>query len=118
MYKVVHIGDHEVPMLAMASVDNYYVHIFGEDPVEVLEKAGDTNVYSHAVEMFKRMGFVMAKYAELKDRKALFRLTFDNYLDWLDQFDRKDLSDAIGEIREVYEGQKGTTVEPKKKDED
>lgn len=118
MFRTIKVGDKDVPMLAMASVDNYYTHIFGEDPVAILEKANDTNTFAPAVEMFKKMGFVMAKFAELKDRKALFRLTLDNYFDWLDEFDRKDLNEAVSAIREVYEGQRETTVEPKKKDED
>ena len=115
MYQVVHIGEKEIPMLSMASIDNYYMQIFGQDPVRILEK---NETVSEVVELFKRMGFVMAKFAELKDRKQMFKLNMDSYLDWLDQFERGDVFDAVGAIRAVYEGQRVTEANPKKKEEE
>lgn len=115
MYSVVRIGEKDVPMLAMASVDNYYMHIFGEDPVRIQEKADAT---APVVELLKKMAFVMAKFAELKDRKAMFKLSEADYFDWLDQFERNDIYEAIGDIRAVYEGNRVSESEPKKKDED
>ena len=111
MYGVVKIGDKEVPMLAMASVDVYYKRIFGEDPLKMQIKEGFDG--ADAVELFQRMGFVMAKFAEPKVRKEMLKLTEDNYLDWLDGFERSALIDAVGDIRKVYDGEKVTTAEPK-----
>ena len=96
MYGVVKIGDKEVPMLAMASVDVYYKRIFGEDPLKMQIKEGFDS--ADAVELFQRRGFVMAKFAKLKVRKEMLKLTEDNYLDWLDGFERSALIDAVGDI--------------------
>ena len=35
MYREVTIGDKNVPMLSMASVDLYYKNVFGEDPIKL-----------------------------------------------------------------------------------
>lgn len=114
MYAEVNIGTKKVPMLALASIDNYYMQIFGEDPVRIQETA-DGNV-ALILETMKRMGFVMAKYAELQDRKAMFKLNMDNYFEWLDNFERTDIYEAIGDIRAVYEGQKMTSAVEKKEE--
>ena len=40
MFKVVKIGDKEVPMMAMASTDIYYKRVFGEDPLKIVTEQG------------------------------------------------------------------------------
>ena len=102
MYQVVKIGDRDVPMLAMASVDVYYKNIFGEDPV----KAQLSQDEGALVDCMMKMGFVMAKFAETKDRKEMNKLNEDSYLDWLDGFYRSDYIEALTGIRAVYENQK------------
>lgn len=109
MYEVVRIGDMDVPMLAMASVDVYYKNIFHEDPVKA-QLAGDENL----VDCMMKMGFVMAKFAETKDRKEMNKLNEDNYLDWLDSFYRSDYIEALPAIRAAYENQKVPTSTEKK----
>ena len=111
MYGVVKIGDKEVPMLAMASVDVYYKRIFGEDPLK--KQIKDDFDSADAVDLIQRMGFVMAKFAAVKNRKEMLQLTEDNYLEWMDGFDRADLIAAVGDIRKIYDGEKVTTSEPK-----
>lgn len=110
MFRIVKIGDRDVPMLAMASVDVYYKRIFNEDPIKA-QMRGDEAV----VEFAYRMGFVMAMFAEKRDRKEMLKLNEDNYLDWLDGFYRADLMEALGEIVNVYESQKAPSSTEKKR---
>lgn len=115
MYNTVKIGERMVPMMAMASCDVYYRNIFHEDAIKLQTKKdldeGDL------VNFIMKMGFVMAKFAELKDRKEMNKLNEDNYLDWLDQFDRAEYLSALGDVRLTYEGQAVTVSDSKKKDE-
>lgn len=115
MYNTVKIGECLVPMMAMASCDVYYRNIFHEDAIKLQTKKdldeGDL------VNFIMKMGFVMAKFAELKDRKEMNKLNEDNYLDWLDQFDRAEYLSALGDVRLTYEGQAVTVSDSKKKDE-
>lgn len=104
MYRVVTIGDKEVPMLALASVDVYYKRLFREDPLSTMTRKeaedGDKTRIAFG------MGFIMAKYAEAQDRKKMMSLTNDEYLDWLDQFDYGDFLEAVPDILSLYYGQK------------
>ena len=112
MYQTVKIGEKEIPMLAMASVDVYYKHCFGEDPLAIQTKE-DAGVVD-AIDLVQKMGFIMAKFAETKDRKEMLKLNEEAYLDWLDQFERNDLINALPDIRAVYDGEKVTSSEEKK----
>ena len=115
MYNIVKIGEKDVPMLSMASVDIYYRNIFHEDPVKLQTNDPDQG---DIVNFFLRMAFVMAKFAELKNRAEMNKLNEDAFLDWLDQFDRAAYYDALGDIRLTYEGQAVTESVSKKKDEE
>ena len=111
MYNVVKIGDKDVPMLSMASVDIYYKHIFHEDAIKVQTKETDEG---DIINFVSRMAFVMAKFAELKDRKEMLKLNEDAYLEWLDQFERTDFLNALVDARRTYEGQSITMSDAKK----
>lgn len=111
MFNIVKIGTTEVPMLAMASVDIFYRNVFHRDPLTEqtsISEPGD------AISFYERMGFIMAQYAEKKDRKAMKELTEDDFLDWLDHFDRLDLMNALGDIQKTYDGQNVTHADAKK----
>ena len=112
MYNIVKIGDASVPMLAMASVDLYYKQIFHEDPIK-MQTGKDFNE-GDLVNFLCRMGFVMAKFAEVKDRKEMAKLNEDMFLDWLDQYDRAAYLNALADIRATYEGQSVGTSDAKK----
>lgn len=116
MYNIVRIGEKDIPMLAMASVDVYYRNIFHEDPIK-LQTAKDLDE-GDLIIFVQKMGFVMAKFAEVKDRKEMAKLNEDSFLEWLDQFDRADYLNALGDIRMTYEGQTVTASDAKKKDEE
>lgn len=112
MYNIVKIGDKAVPMLSMASVDIYYRNIFHEDPIKVQTKDDEGDLINFVM----RMGFVLAKFAELRERKEMNKLNEDSYAEWLDQFDRADYFTALPDIRATYEGQSVTESEAKKKE--
>lgn len=114
MIRVVKIGDKEVQMEAMGSCDRAFWNIFHEDPIKL--QAGKNPEVSDLIDFVMKLGFIMAKFAELKSSKAMRQLNEDDYLDWLDQFERADYLEALGDIRLVYEGQKTTSVDSKKKE--
>ena len=115
MFNTVKIGAEDVPMLSMASVDLYYRQIFHEDPIAL--QAGDKPMSEgEAISFYCRMGFVMAKFADLKKRGEMLKLNEDAFFDWMDSFERPDLLSSLGDIRDTYEGQALTASNAKKKD--
>lgn len=113
MYNIVRIGDRDVPMLSMASVDIYYRNIFHEDAIKLQTKEQDEG---DIINFVCRMAFVMAKFAELKDRKEMNKLNEDMFIEWLDGFERTDFLNALVDVRLTYEGQSITQSDAKKKD--
>lgn len=107
MYRVIKIGDREVPMLGVASVDIYYKQIFREDLLRIVSADSDHD-NTDRIDAIQRMGFVMAMRAELKDREKMMALNELDYLDWLDGFSRGDLIAASAEILALYMGEKAT----------
>lgn len=116
MYNEVKIGTKIVPMLSMASVDVYYRNIFHEDPIKLQATANPDA--GDMINFVQRMGFVMAKFAALKDRKQMLSLTENDYLEWLDGFERMELMEALGDVQNTYNGQMVTTSEAKKNTEE
>lgn len=111
MYKVIKIGEKDVPMLSVASSDVYYNRLFHENPLSVMgDKKADNG---QKTKLAFGMGFIMAKFAETKDRKVMLQLSFDDYLDWLEQFSYGDYIEAVPEILMLYYGQKAPTVTEK-----
>lgn len=111
MYRVLVIGDKSVPMEAVGSVDFIYQSIFGIDPIKEQLSGDEATLFSFCA----RMGFVMAKTAEIKSQKERKQLTEDDFLDWLDQFERSDYINALPEIRLIYESQKEPSSKEKKR---
>lgn len=99
-------------MLSLASVDIFYLHIFHEDPIK--KQARDDLDEGDMIELMSKMGFVMAKYAELKDRKKMRELNEDDYIEWLEQFDRGEFIAALEDISATYSGQNLTHTSEKK----
>lgn len=112
MFNEVRIGEKVVPMLSMASTDLYYRNIFHEDAIKLQTSSQDEG---DIINFVMRMGFVMAKFAELKDRKEMNKLNEDSFVGWLDQFERTDYLNALVDIRLTYEGQSVTHSDTKKK---
>ena len=122
MYNVIKVGDKEVPMMSMASVDLYFKTIFHEDPMKIQSKPDfDTG---DLLDFISKMGFVMAKFAELKSRKEMLKLNEDAYAEWLrggwkmigPTVERLDYMNALVDVRATYEGQSVPMSDAKKKD--
>ena len=112
MYNIIKVGEKDVPMLSMASVDIYYRNIFHEDAIKLQTKTQDDG---DIINFIMRMGFVMAKFAELKDRKEMNKLNEDSFIAWLDGFERTDLINALVDVRMTYEGQSVSHSDSKKR---
>ena len=115
MYNIVRIGDKNVPMMSKASVDHYYKVIFNEDPIKL--QTSDPDVGAMFVFM-QKMGFVMAKFAEVKESKEMHKLNEDSFYEWLDGFERTDITNALEDIQATYEGQSITHSTAKKNKEE
>lgn len=109
LYSKISIGDKEILFCACASVNVCYFNIFHEDFIKTVTKDEDI-----ATSAFMRMAFVMAKYAELNDRKAVNRLTEDDYCAWLDEFSTGDFVNALPDIQGLYMGATTGEVPAKK----
>lgn len=115
MFNIVKIGEKNVPMLSMASVDVYYRSVFHRDALKTQLKAADE---ADSLNFVMEMGFIMAKFAECKDRKEMLKLNEDAYFEWLDQFERADLINALPDMQKTYEGQLLTDADAKKNTEE
>ena len=113
MYKVIKIGDKDIPMMAMASTDSYFKNTFGEDLMKKMTTP-DLEV-SEMIDVVMKIGFIMAKFAELKQRKEMLKLNEEAFFEWLDQFEREDLFNdkTLVDIQDVYQGNKKTSSEIK-----
>lgn len=111
MFNKIMIGDREIPMKSVASVDLSYRQIFHVDPTE-LQYSPDFNE-SAMISFCQRMGFVMAMAAQ-KSREEMAQLNEDAFFEWMDEFDRADLMSALPDIKRTYEGQSVTTSTAKK----
>lgn len=113
MYRVVKIGDRDVPMLAMASANIYYKRVFGEDPIKV--QADDDSTTGDNVTFAMQMAYIMATMAEAQGNRAqLNAMSIDGYIAFLDQFENGDYIKAVPDFMAVYNGQKNVTSTEKK----
>ena len=111
MFNKITVGDREIPMKSVASVDLYYRQIFHEDPTK-LQYSPDFDEAA-LINFCQRVGFVMAMAAQ-KSREEMSQLNEDAFFEWMDEFDRAELMSALPDIRRTYEGQTVTTSEAKK----
>ena len=113
MYKKMKVGAEELTFCACASVNVCYFNVFHEDFIKMI--SSDEGLASSCM---MKMAFIMAEFGRLNDRKAVNRLTEDNYCDWLDQFTTGELVAALPEIQTFYMASTGTTVSSKKNKEE
>ena len=113
MYKQMKVGAEELTFCACASVNVCYFNVFHEDFIKMI--SSDEGI---AATCMMKMAFIMAEFGRLNDRKAVNRLTEDNYCDWLDQFTTGELVAALPEIQTFYMASTGTTVGSKKNKEE
>lgn len=113
MYKKMKVGAEELTFCACASVNVCYFNVFHEDFIKMI--SSDEGI---AATCMMKMAFIMAEFGRLNARKAVNRLTEDNYCDWLDQFTTGELVAALPEIQSFYMASTGTTVGGKKNKEE
>lgn len=109
MYGTVEIGGRGIEMVANAASPYRYKQIFRED---FLKRAIETNGNeTESVDLFVKMGFIMAKQAEKAD---FAKLNEDSFFEWLEDFGPSDVQMAAGEIANIYAGNAETKTLPKK----
>jgi hypothetical protein len=109
MYGKVLIGEKEIGMAANAASPIIYRNIFHEDFLrKVQEKDPD-------VDLFQKMGYVMAMQAKTSKMSELTKLNFDSYVEWLSQFEPMDIITATGQMSDIYFGNTIKNSDPKKK---
>lgn len=113
LYKKIQVGEKEINFCASASVNVCYLNVFHQDFIKMIST--DEGMAASAV---MQMAFIMAKFAELNDRKKVNRLTEDDYCDWLDQFTTGDLVEALPEVQTFYMASTGQMVGAKKNSEE
>lgn len=109
MYQVIKIGEKDVEMVANAATVYRYKQIFHEDYF-VRINAKDNDGFSN-LEIFTRMGFVMAMQAE---KKNMAKLNEENFFEWLEQFNPMDVNLAVDAIARLLNGSSEGTADPKK----
>lgn len=110
MYGTVTIGGKDVEMVANAASPYRFKQIFRED---FLKRAIDTNGNeTESVDLFVRMGFIMAMQAEKAD---FAKLNEDSFFAWLEDFEPSDVQMAAGEIANIYAGNAETNSSPKRR---
>lgn len=108
LYHKIKIGDEDVVLCCAASITVCYNSIFGEDFMAMMTHE------ELVTGAFTKMAFVMAKFGELGNRKAVSKLTKDDYGDWLDRFSFGDLTNALPEIQEIFMASTRESVPAKK----
>lgn len=109
MYKKMMVGDVELMFCACASINVCFSNIFHDDFIRMI--SSDEGLATSAM---LKMAFVMAKFGETNDRKAVNRLTEDDYCNWLDQFTTGELIEALPTIQAFYMGANESSVNAKK----
>ena len=106
MFGKVNIGEQEVEMLATASTAYRYQMIFHED---FLKRATEKTEFTDNIDMYQKVGFVMAMQAEKKD---MTKINVDMFYAWLDEFSPTDMFDAVESIAELYNKTEAGSVSP------
>ncbi len=107
MYRVIKVGDKEVPMKANAATPIRYRQVFGKNLLPYfMGKATDEDV----AEMLGELSYIMAKSAEGAD---MMKLSLDGYVEWLEGFAPLDFVDekTVTAIIGLYQGNEDSHVE-------
>ena len=108
LYERIEIGGKEHTFCICASVNVCYQNVFHEDFIKIVSNGEEST------SAFMKMAFIMAKFAELNDRKLVNQLTLDDYCDWLDQFTPGEIILALPKVEEAYMRESAGTVKTKK----
>lgn len=116
MHRDILIGDTSVPMTANAATDYRLKQVFKVDPIRELQKQQTADDNTEGIRLAMMLAYVMSRQA--MGKKALAKMSEDDYLEWLEDFMTVDLVDAAGAVLELYQGQKVPDVQEKKLDEE
>ena len=110
MYKVVKIGEEDMPLLSNGATPLRYRKIFHKDLLAELQKADENNL-----DFISEVGYIMAMQAGAKEgRINMDEITASTYETWLETFEPLDMLRASKEILKVYTANLKTTSMPKK----
>ncbi len=114
MFKVVKIGDKDVPMQANAATGIRYKQVFKKDFLQQMDKINDTDA-AISSDMLMELAYIMAMSAAKRDMN---QLNYEMYVEWLEGFEFMDFfaDDTSSEIVALWQGNREQSVEPKKKD--
>lgn len=114
MFKVVKIGEKDVPLQANAATGIRYKQVFKKDLLQQVDMVNETDAMISA-DMLMELAFIMAMSAEKHDMN---RLNYDAFVEWLEDFEFMDFlaEDVASEIMAVWQGNREQSVTPKKKD--
>ena len=110
MYKEIKIGNKEIGMMANGLSPILFNKVFHEDFFTRSSSMGEGNE-GVTVDIFSKMGFIMAMQAAKKD---LTKINENQYYKWLEDFDPMDIPNAIVDIVDVYMSQTEGTAKAKK----
>ena len=109
MFGNVKIGEKETAMAANAATPFWFNQIFHEDFFVLSQQVTEGNEGA-AVDLFSKVGFIMAKQAEKADMR---KLNMDSYIEWLEEYEAMDMAIASSDIALLYSGQTQTTAKAK-----
>lgn len=107
MYGEINIGSKTVGMLSNAASLYVYKNIFHEDFLKKLQEENPDE------DLFQKMGFVMAKMAEIDKPSELMKMNVDSFYEWLYQFDPLEVVLATEDISKLYLASKDGSSVPK-----
>lgn len=114
MRGVVEINGEKVEMLSTASSPYRFRQVFHEDFLLKSRKFAtsedEEESITEAIDVFIKMGFIMAMQASGAD---MAKLDYDAFLKWLDKYESNGLMQAVDDIAEIYKGQEKQTSVPK-----
>lgn len=107
MFREVTIGDKKIEMLANGATPFWYREVFSADFFTDAQTTDDAKT----VELFTKVGFIMAKQAKGADMK---KVNVGQFMKWLEDFAPMDFPDATPDIVALYMAQTKETSKPKK----
>lgn len=110
MYRVIKVGEKEVPMKANAATPIRYRQVFNKNLLPYfMGKATDED----AAEMIGELAYIMSSSATGAD---MTKLSLEGYVEWLEGFDSMDFvnTDTVTAIINLYQGNEETHADLKK----
>lgn len=110
MYRVIRVGEQDIPMKANAATPIRYRQVFGKNLLPFfIGKASDED----AAEMIGELAYIMSASANGTD---MTKLSYDGYVEWLEGFDPMDFVDAntVTALVNLYQGNEESQTEVKK----